>query len=91
MPPLRPCTASAGPAAMWNRTAQARNSCLPTMMRMGFGLKGSSKKSLPLGDSPERLIQLRLEGKKPKAFLRPPVAASLSPNAELAKQDVAIG
>jgi len=91
MPPLRPRAASAGPAAMWNRTALAQNNCLPSMMRMGLGLKGSCKKTLPCGNSPDRLIQLRLTAKKPKAFLRLPVVASLSAKAELAKQDMATG
>lgn len=64
---------------------------MTSMMRIGFGLKGSSENSFPCRISPGPLIQRRLKAKKPNGFLTRGQCPSLSPYAELAKQDPATG
>ena len=64
---------------------------MPSMMRMGRGLKRSSKKSFDCTAGREPLTQRRRKVKKSKALLTRARSASLSPHAELAKQDEATG
>lgn len=64
---------------------------MPSMMRIRLGLKGSSKKSCSCGISPNRPSRRSLGAREPSYLSDRPRTASLSHNAELAKQSVATG